>query len=120
MKKILNEGNQIHNFMSSSVSGTVINYGSGSDLITSYGSGCTTLPAGGSARPPFPQRHGAHVLGARRGRCHKICSVFRIRKYFLRTGGSVILNYGYGSMRGQLITPFRFGHFCGHGKQIIK
>jgi hypothetical protein len=41
MKKMLNEGNQIHNFMSSSGSGTVINYGSGSgsDFLTNYGSG---------------------------------------------------------------------------------
>jgi hypothetical protein len=39
MKKTFNEGNQMHNFMSSSVSGTVINYGSGSDFLTSYGSG---------------------------------------------------------------------------------
>ena len=39
MKKMFNEGNQIHNFMSSSRSGTVINYGSGSDFLTSYGSG---------------------------------------------------------------------------------
>jgi hypothetical protein len=39
MKKMFNGGNQIHNFMSSSGSGTVINYGSGSDLLTSYGSG---------------------------------------------------------------------------------
>ncbi len=38
-KKIFNEGNQIHNFISSSGSGTVINYGSGSDFLTSYGSG---------------------------------------------------------------------------------
>jgi hypothetical protein len=30
MKKMLNEGNQIHNFISSPGSGTVINYGSGS------------------------------------------------------------------------------------------
>jgi hypothetical protein len=36
---MLNEGNQIHNFISSSGSGTVINYGSGSDCLTSYGSG---------------------------------------------------------------------------------
>jgi hypothetical protein len=41
MKKILSEGNQIHNFISSSSSGTVINYGSGSDFLTSYGSGST-------------------------------------------------------------------------------
>jgi len=33
-----NEGNQIHNFISSSGSGFVINYGSGSDFLTSYGS----------------------------------------------------------------------------------
>ncbi len=41
MKKNFYEGNQIHNFMSSSGSGTVINYGSGSgsDFLSSYGSG---------------------------------------------------------------------------------
>ncbi len=33
------EQNQIHNFMSSFGSGTVINYGFGSDFLTSYGSG---------------------------------------------------------------------------------
>ncbi len=36
---MLNEGNQIHNFMSSSGSGTVIDYGSGSDFLTGYGYG---------------------------------------------------------------------------------
>ncbi len=36
---MFNEGNQIHNLMPSSGSGTVINYGSGSDFLTSYGSG---------------------------------------------------------------------------------
>ncbi len=35
-KKMLNEGNQIHNFISSSGSWTVINYGSGSDFLSSY------------------------------------------------------------------------------------
>jgi hypothetical protein len=41
MKKILNEGNQIHKFIFSSGSGTVISSGSGSgsDFLTSYGSG---------------------------------------------------------------------------------
>jgi hypothetical protein len=39
MKKVSNEGNQIHNFISRSGSGTVINYGSGSDFLTSYGGG---------------------------------------------------------------------------------
>ncbi len=39
MKKMFNEGNQIHYFISSSSSGTVIIYGSGSDFLTSYGSG---------------------------------------------------------------------------------
>jgi hypothetical protein len=39
MKNILNEENQIHNFISSSGSGTIINYGSGSDFLKSYGSG---------------------------------------------------------------------------------
>ena len=35
---MLNEGNQIRNFISSSGSGTIINYGSGCDFLTSYGS----------------------------------------------------------------------------------
>ncbi len=39
MKKMFNKGNLIHNFISSSGSGTVTNYGSGSDFLTSYGSG---------------------------------------------------------------------------------
>ncbi len=40
MKKMFNEGNQMLNFMYSFGSGTVINYGSGSDsdFLTSYGS----------------------------------------------------------------------------------
>ncbi len=36
---MFNEGKQIHTFMFSSGSGTVINYGSGSDFLTIYGSG---------------------------------------------------------------------------------
>jgi hypothetical protein len=55
MKKILNEGNQIHKFIFSSSSETVINYGSGSEFLTSYGSGSTsqkvTVPT-----VPVPQR----------------------------------------------------------------
>ncbi len=43
MKRMLNEDNQIYNFISSSGFGTVINYGSGSgsgsDFLPSYGSG---------------------------------------------------------------------------------
>ncbi len=42
MKNILNENNQLHHFISSSGSGTVISYGSGSDFLTSYGSGSTS------------------------------------------------------------------------------
>jgi hypothetical protein len=41
MKNVFYECNQIHNVISSSGSGTVINYGSdsGSDFLTSYGYG---------------------------------------------------------------------------------
>jgi hypothetical protein len=39
MQNMLNEGNQIHNFVSSFDSGSVIYYGSGSDFLISYGSG---------------------------------------------------------------------------------
>jgi hypothetical protein len=42
MIKMLNEGNQIHNFISRSGSGTVINYGFGSEFLTSSGSGSTS------------------------------------------------------------------------------
>jgi hypothetical protein len=59
---MLNEGNQIDNFISSSGSGTVTNYGSGSgsDFLTNYGSGSgstrqkVTVPT-----VPVPQ----HCLG---------------------------------------------------------
>ncbi len=46
MKKMFNEGNKIHNFMSSSGYGTLINYGSGSgsDFLTSYGSITVPVP----------------------------------------------------------------------------
>ncbi len=47
---MLNEGNQIHNFMPSSGSGSVINYGSGSDFLTSYSSGSGS----GSKRQKVP------------------------------------------------------------------
>jgi hypothetical protein len=53
---MLKDGNQIHNFISSSGSGTVINYGSGSDFLSSYGSGSTrqkvTVP---TVPVPVPQ-----------------------------------------------------------------
>ncbi len=49
---MFNEGNQIHKFMSSSGSGTVINYGSGSDFLTNYGSGY--VPGSTSQKLPVP------------------------------------------------------------------
>ncbi len=57
MKKNLNEGNQIHNFISYSGSGTVISYGSGSDFLTSYVSGSISQKVTVSTVPvPVPQR----------------------------------------------------------------
>ncbi len=43
MRKFLNEGNQIHNFILCVCENfcDIISYGSGSDFLTSYGSGCT-------------------------------------------------------------------------------
>jgi len=55
MKKMFNEGNQIHNFMSSSGSGTVINYGSGSDFLTSYGSRSGSGSTSKKVTVPVPQ-----------------------------------------------------------------
>ena len=48
MKKMLNEGNQIHYFIPSSGSGTVINSGSGSGTVINYGSGSDFLMSYGS------------------------------------------------------------------------
>ncbi len=60
MKNFFNEGNQIpvHNVISGSGSGTLINYGSGSDFLTSYGSGSgSTSPKVTVPVPvPAPQR----------------------------------------------------------------
>ncbi len=54
---MLNEGYQIHNFISSSGSGTVINFGSGSDFLTNYGSGSTSQKVPVPTVPvPVPQR----------------------------------------------------------------
>jgi hypothetical protein len=63
MKKIFNEGNQIHNFMSSSSSGTVINYGSGSgsDFLTSYGSGSGSTSQKVTV-PTVPVPRGGHSI----------------------------------------------------------
>ncbi len=55
MKKILNEGNQIHNFIFTSGSGTVINYGSGSGS-TSQKVKVPTVPV------PFPQHWLRYIL----------------------------------------------------------
>ncbi len=56
---MFNEGNQIHNFIFSSGSGTVINCGSGSDFLASYGScsGSTSWKVTVPTVPvPVPQR----------------------------------------------------------------
>ncbi len=61
---MLNEGNQIHNFISSSGSGTVINYSSGSDFLSRYGSGSTSQKVTIPTVPvpaPVPQTAGNHM-----------------------------------------------------------
>ncbi len=65
MKIFLNDGNQIHNFISSSGSGTVINYGSGSDFLTNYGSVSTSQKVTVPTVPdpvPVPQQWGELCL----------------------------------------------------------
>ena len=77
MKKMFNEGNQKHNFMSSSGSGTVFYYGSGSgsDFLTSYGSssGSTiqkvTVP---TVPVPVPQHCCIHQKFKTRGRINYV------------------------------------------------
>ncbi len=57
MKKMLNEGNQIRNFKSSSGSRTVINYSSGSDFLTNYGSGSTSQKVSVPTVPVLVPQH---------------------------------------------------------------
>ncbi len=72
---MLNEVHQIHNFISSSGSGTEINYGSGSNFLTSCGSGSgstrqkVTVPTVPVPVPQhcwnagIPNREGGKTLG---------------------------------------------------------
>jgi hypothetical protein len=84
-KKMLNEGNQIHNFISSSGSGTVINCGSGSDFLTNYG----MVPV------PVPVPKGKKLRFLR----------FRFR--FHNTGcGCAFLSYGWGCALLSYASPF--------------
>jgi hypothetical protein len=72
-ENFLNEGCQIpHNFISSSGSGTVINYGSGSDFLTRYyfgsGAGSTSQKVTVPTDPiPVPQRCKFVTLGVKPG-----------------------------------------------------
>jgi hypothetical protein len=63
MKTILDEVTQINNFISSSGSGTIINYGSGFKFLTSYGSnsgsGSTSQKV---TAPPVPVPVPQHCL----------------------------------------------------------
>jgi hypothetical protein len=91
MKKRLTEGKQLHNFISSSGSGTVINYGSGSgsDFSTSYGSGSgstsqkvtvPTVPVPVPVSVPVPQ-HCKDVLATideKTWKNHDKPSVFKV------------------------------------------
>jgi hypothetical protein len=61
---MLNEENQIDNFISSSGSGTVTNYGSGSDFLTSSGSGSTSQRVTSPTVPvPVRQHWPVETLG---------------------------------------------------------
>jgi hypothetical protein len=89
MKKMFNEGNQIHNFMSSSGSGTVINYryGSGS------GSGSTTLEEFAWTIPILPNNPAwqkyrytsVPIEAAEMQKCYKI---FTVQCCYPGSGGS--------------------------------
>jgi hypothetical protein len=84
MKKMLNEGNQIHNFIPSSGSGTVINYGSGSDFLTSYGSDSTCQKATASTVPvPVPQDWPVEPLGHDPVAVHELDALVHDDRYVL-------------------------------------
>ncbi len=69
---MFNEGNQIHSFMSSSGSGTVINYGSGFDFFKSYGSGSTSQKVTVPTVPvPVPQHWQQLLTNCSEGECHE-------------------------------------------------
>jgi hypothetical protein len=80
---MLNKGNQVHNFISSSGSGTVINYGS--DFLTSYGSGSTskkvTVPVPVPQHCLFPVKCSSHDV-------HIFEQSFQPRSSYIITLGS--------------------------------
>ena len=83
MKKFVNEGNQIHNFISSSGSGTIISYGSGSGS-TSQKVTVPTVPV------PVPQRcllaQGSTLATSMAIRSCRPSSAIRIPRRFMELG----------------------------------
>ncbi len=94
MEKMVYEGNQIHNLISSSGSGTVINYGCSSDFLTDYGSGSNstsqqvTVPT-----VPVPQRCQQH--GSFWVRDTELAAVLRIRDVHPGSWIRIMFHPGY-------------------------
>ncbi len=98
-KKMLNEGKQMHNFMSSSGTGTVINYGSGSDFFTSYGSGSAKSKSYGSG-----SGFGSTTL-------EKRINKPRIPSWFLSVMSTLLAGFGSTGPRGVRVQMVPYLHF---------
>jgi len=117
MKKLFNEGNQVHNFMSSSGSGTVINYGSGSgsDFLTSYGSGSTSLKVMVPTVPvPVPHHCSLHTASWNFVRDRVTWLAAKVELMFCTTFAASCVVFGKANHAGEIenrkcLQPHRAG-----------
>jgi hypothetical protein len=84
MKNFFNEGSKIHNFISSSGSGTVINYGSRSDFLTSYGSGSGSGSTSQKVTVLVPQRWFQEIFRFWNKTMHEYVNLCFLVKCYLR------------------------------------
>ncbi len=110
MKKMLNEGNQIHNFISSSGSGTVIYFGSGSDFLTSYGSDSGSASQKVTVPVPVtvPQHWFYHNSDSR---LLHLKSIDRFRYLFDEIGGFINILTEFCSSLREYLEPYFFALF---------
>jgi hypothetical protein len=87
---MFNEGNKIHNFISSSGSGTVINHGAGSDFLTCYGSG-----SGSGSTSPLSRTNSECIrsTGNERSVREHIYCIFRHGAYDLHTSCNLLFYF---------------------------
>ncbi len=115
MKKMFNEGNKIHNFISISGSGTVTNYGSGSgsDFLTRYGSGYgsgstsqkVTVPTVPVPQHCLPAKYSAPHIMALRLTCNITLFTVTAQKILKCEAQAAVLMWMYQSISDAVKCP---------------